>query len=41
LRPFIASAATNTALPLEVLRGTSHVVVRPVVGQAPLAKARN
>jgi hypothetical protein len=41
LRPFIAAAAMNTALPLEVLRGTSHVIVRPVVGQAPLARARN
>ena len=41
LRPFIASAAMNTALPLEVLRGTSHVVLRPVVGQAPTAKLKN
>jgi len=41
LRPFIASSTLNVALPLEVLRGRSHVVLRPVVGQAPAAKARN
>jgi len=41
LRPFIASSAMNVALPIEVLRGKSRVVLRPVVGQAPSAKARN
>ncbi|HEX7506944.1 MAG TPA: PDZ domain-containing protein [Polyangia bacterium] len=41
LRPLIASATTNVALPLEVLRGKSHMVLRPVVGQAPVVKARN
>ena len=40
LRPLIASAATNAALPLEVLRGTSHIVLRPVVGQAPTNPSR-
>ena len=41
LRPFIASSAMNVALPIEVLRGKSRVVLRPVVGQAPTAKAKN
>ena len=41
LRPFIASSAMNVALPIEVLRGKGRVVVGPVVGQAPAAKARN
>jgi hypothetical protein len=41
LRPFIASSAMNVALPIEVLRGKSRVVVRPVVGQAPSVKTRN
>jgi len=41
LRPFIASSAMNVALPIEVLRGKGRVVLRPVVGQAPSAKARN
>ena len=41
LRPFIASSTLNMVLPLEVQRGKSHVVLRPVVGQAPGAKARN
>jgi hypothetical protein len=31
----------NVALPIEVLRGKSRVVVRPVVGQAPSVKTRN
>jgi hypothetical protein len=41
LRPFIASSSPDVAVPLEVLRGTSHVVVRPVVRSAPAMKARN
>jgi len=41
LRPFIASSALNVALPLEVLRGKARVVLRPVVGQAPVAKIKN
>jgi len=41
LSPINASSAMNVALPLEVVRGKSRVVVRPVVGQAPTAKARN
>jgi hypothetical protein len=41
LRPFIASSAMNAALPIEVLRGKSRLVVRPVVGQAPSVKTRN
>jgi hypothetical protein len=41
LRPFIASSAMNVALPIEVLRGRSRMVVRPVVGQAPVAKVKN
>ncbi len=41
LRPFVAASNPNLALPLDILRGTSRVVLRPVVGQAPVAKSRN
>ena len=41
LRPFIASSTINGVVPIEVLRGKSHVVLRPVVSQSPVPKARN
>ena len=41
LRPFIASSPLNAALPLEVLRGKGRVVLRPVVGQSPVARSKN
>jgi hypothetical protein len=41
LRPYIASSTSNVALPIEVLRAKSRLVLRPVVGQAPTAKTRN
>ena len=41
LRPFIASSNLNAALPLDVLRGTSRVVLRPIVRPAPAAKEKN
>jgi len=41
LRPFIASSPLNAALPLEVLRGKGRVVLRPVIGQAPVARVKN
>jgi S1-C subfamily serine protease len=41
LRPFIASSNLNAALPLDILRGASRVVLRPVVRQAPAIKVRN
>jgi hypothetical protein len=41
LRPFIAASNLNAALPLDILRGASRVVLRPVVRQAPAIKIRN
>jgi hypothetical protein len=41
LRPLIVSTHPGTALPLEVLRGKSHVVLRPTVGEAPVAQRKN
>jgi hypothetical protein len=41
LRPFIASSTASTVLPIEVMRGKSRVVLRPVVGQSPAARPRN
>jgi hypothetical protein len=38
LRPFIVSADPGTELPLDVLRGKSHVVLRPTVGEAPVGR---
>jgi len=40
LRPFIVAAAPGSPLPLEVLRGRNHVVVRPTVGAAPIGAKR-
>jgi len=41
LRPLIAASTPNAALPVEVLRGKGRMALAPVVGQAPLPKAKN